>query len=249
MGIKKTILINQSGALGDIFCVAPIARWYYLRGYLVYWPVRERYFHLLQEYFPYVLPLMIDQEKADSYKWDTGDWLRDDSLYNLSITHSYDKVLDLADRGPVPQQRGDETFEEYKYRVAGVPYKKKHNLIWRENNDKQIKLFRTLAAMYADTGYCLAHLTSSHGDRARVPEGEDLPVIEVIEVPGYEIPDWIEIIVHAKRIYCVESAVHQFIDGIGWRRGWEHLFLLSRSSLQAGERYTKSEHWDTKYMV
>ena len=248
--MKKSVLINQSGALGDIFCVAPIAKYYRDQGYLVFWPVREKYFNLVQDYFPYANALMIDQGRVfDSYEWDSGDWLRDDSIYMHTIKQHYDLFLDLADRGRTPQEIDGETFEETKYRIAKVPYERKHTLEFLVNWLNTKHLYKNMVTSKDfSNGYVVAHLESSHGDRAQIPEEETRPVVKIKPIGSYEIPDWIWVIIHSKAVYCVESSVHQFIDGIIDKYDMPELFLLSRSSLKPGESYTKSEHWNKKYM-
>ena len=96
--------------------------------------------------------------------------------------------------------------------------------------------------------YVVAHLESSHGDRAQIPKEETRHVVKIKPIGDFEIPDWIWVIIHSKAVYCVESSVHQFIDGIIDRYDMPELFLLSRPSLKPGESYTKSEHWNKKYM-
>jgi len=244
--MKKTVLINQSGALGDIFCVAPIAKYYRKQGYIVFWPVREQFFNLVANYFPYVNALMIDKKRIDSYTWDTGDWLKDDSLYIHSIKQHYDVFLDLADRGDAPMEQGGETFEETKYRIASVPYENKHRLEFTVDYPKARRIERIFGSNTPE--YVLAHLSSSHGDRAEVPKDETRSILEIVPYEDYEIPDWIFLIQGAKAFYCVESAVHQFVDGIINKVNNKELYLLSRASLKPGECYTKSEFWNKKYM-
>ena len=115
---KKTCLIIQSGALGDIFIVAPIARYYADKGYLVFWPVREKFYPVMK-YFPYVVPLLMTYE---TYPLTDKDWLRSDTDHLLKITAHYDLVLNLADRGKVSMERSGENFEQMKY-ILVISYK------------------------------------------------------------------------------------------------------------------------------
>jgi hypothetical protein len=254
----KTVLIIQSGAMGDIFIVAPIARFYFLKGYEVIWPVRQPYFTLVNDYLPYVKAVLIDDKH---YPLLHSDWLRSDTIHlrKMAKNNGYDIVLDLADRGLQPLELPGETFEETKYRLADVPYAFKHHFFWKPNQEKENDLIAIIEENYdinikKDT-YNIAHLQSSHGDRATVPEitmykngiGNRVPLVEITKIRDFEIVDWYPIIENANEIFCVESAVHQFIDGCTHRIVFNKkvMFrLLSRSSLNPGQRYTKSECWD-----
>jgi hypothetical protein len=256
--MKKTVLIIQSGAMGDIFIVAPIARQYFLRGYMVYWPVREQFFPFVSEYLPYVNALCVDDKHFPSRN---SDWLRSDTMHLTDISNRghYDLVLNLADRGAVSMEQPGETFEETKYRQADIPFSMKHHFFWNRNKEKENDLIAYIEETHniniKKDEFVIAHLESSHGDRAKIPEGIfNYPVIEITKIRDFEIVDWYPIICRAMAIFCVESAVHQFIDGCIHRLSSDGnaartgMYLLSRSSLAKGQSYTKSEFWNKKYM-
>jgi len=98
-----------------------------------------------------------------------------------------------------------------------------------------------------DKDYIFCHLESSRNDRAEMPE-TDLPIVECKEIDGYSIFDWYKVIVGAKDIYCVESSIHQFLDGIIPHIKDKGRYLLSRSTLAQGQKYTYSPYWNTDYM-
>ena len=249
--MKKTVLIIQTGGLGDLFVCAPIAKWYADKGYLVYWPVRDIYFDMMCKYFPYACNLKIDQDYISSHytRKLTGDWLRDDAQYlnDLAKTWHYDLVLDLADRGSQPRERAGETFEQAKYRLGKVPYDQKHKLVWQRDANAELKHYEDLVK--GNKKYVLSHLVSSRNDRAVMP-GTPYLVVEAVRVDGFYIPDLYFTALQAREIYCVESAVHQFLDGIVHELLDRNikLFLLSRPTLQSGQSYTYSEHWDKSLM-
>lgn len=251
---KPTCLIIQSGAYGDIFVTAPIAKHYYDKGYLVYWPARKPFFNLLK-YFPYVHPIEITDDK---YPPVHQDWLRSDTMHLEKITKSfnYDVVLNLADRSSKPQQMITETFEQYKYRIADVPFAKKNHLIWVRNIEKEHDLIGILENNYdinfSKDHFVLAHTGSSHCDNASLPDNECRKCVYINEIKGFEIPDWYKVVVMAKAVYAVESAFHQFVDGAIHKLKCtdpnKKFYLLSRSSLTTGESYTVSRLWSKKFM-
>ena len=231
-------LIVQPGAYGDIILCAPIAEYYALRGYDVYWPARAK-FHPTLNKFDYVKPLLLNEDILHE------DWLRSDVMKILPSTVDYDLVINMADRGPHPTaQQYWENFEECKYRLAQVPIMHKHKLTWTRNTNKENELYDLVVK---DKDYIFCHLESSRNDRAEMPE-TDLPIVECKEIDGYSIFDWYKVIVGAKDIYCVESSIHQFLDGIIPHIKDKGRYLLSRSTLARGQKYTYSPYWNTDYM-
>lgn len=233
----KKLLLIQPGAFGDLFVCAPIAKWYADRGYKVHWPVTEKFLPIIKS-FDYVTPIILTDDKLHS------DWLRSDVMKILPLVKNYDKVVNLADRGPHPlSQRPGENFEANKYRLAEVPFEEKNNLEWTRNEEKERRLVELLDL---PEKYALAHLTNSHGDEAPCPE-VNLPVIKVKEIEGFSIIDWYSVIKGADKVYCVESGVHQFIDG--WLKpNIKDYFLLKKGPVAEGTRHTHSKFWDLTYI-
>ena len=94
----------------------------------------------------------------------------------LPMLDGYDKVLNLADRGPhSTAQMPWENFEQCKYRIAEVPFNEKNNLVWTRDEEKEQRLVEFLDL---PKNYALAHLTNSHGDETFCPE-TNIPVINI----------------------------------------------------------------------
>ncbi len=255
---QRTVLIIQSGAMGDIYLVAPIARYYRMNGYTVFWPTRKEYSNLVENYFPYANASPMDDEKYPPLH---DDWLRSDTMHLKKLGESgiYDVVLNLADRGPEPLQRPNETFEETKYRIAEVPIYYRNHLLWDRNEEKENDIIDFVEKKYAMdiivSKFILAHLESSNDGKEEFPlkyhEYSDA-VVEVEKIEGYEIVDWWGVAIRATAIYAVESSFHQFIEAAVFRLKHQNpevdLQLLSRSSLSPGTRYTNSWEWNKKYM-
>jgi len=252
---KPTCLIIQTGAMGDIFILAPIAKFYADKGYTVFWPTRAEYSTFIKNYLPYVNG---GEMNLENYPELHSDWLRSDTmnLKKMTETFNYDLIVDTSDRDEFPNEQPEENFEQYKYRIAGVPFALKHHLNFDRDIEKEERLKIIIEHDYniniEKDKYAVCHLESSHGDQAKEPDSIIYPKVFITEIEGFEIADWFPIIAKAKEVYAVESAVHQFIDGAYHRIKTENkdikLFLLSRSSLSQGESYTISKYWGRKYM-
>jgi hypothetical protein len=237
--MRKKLLLIQPGAFGDIFACAPIAKWYADKGYKVYWPVTEKFLPTIK-YFNYVVPIVLDDEALHE------DWLRSDVMKIIPMMEEYDKVINLADRGPHPTaQHPNENFELCKYRLAQVPFEEKNKLVFSRNKIKEQELFEKMVGEHKD--YAVVHRIASSGEVTPIPPHISLPIVEVTVVPNYNIQDWFSIFLNAKEIYCIESSVHQFLDGVV-----KHLtpnrYLLRRSVSPEDERFTVSTQWKLDYI-
>jgi hypothetical protein len=239
--VKKCLLI-QPGAFGDILVCAPIAKIYYDNGYKVYWPTTLKYKSLIDR-LPYAEHIMLDDRSIHP------DWLRSDVQKALEILDNkeIDVILNLADRGPHPMaNRNDENFEECKYRLSNIPINYKHTLSWSRDLKKEDALYSKI--VNGSEEYVFCHLESSRGDKAALPDSINEKIIEAKELEGYSIYDWYKVIVNANKIFCVESAFHQFIDGFINDIKDKPKYILSRSTLDKGDTYTYSPYWDKKYV-
>ena len=232
--MKKCLLI-QPGAFGDILVCAPIAKWYADRGYDVYYPARNK-FHSLLNSLDYLTPIMLNEDILDS------DWLRSDVMKIIPSISNYDLVINMADRGPhTTAQLGWEKNQEAKYRLANVPNGEQHNLIWKRNIKKENEIYEKYVK---HKDYAFVHNSSSDGEEIKLPS-ISLPIVRNAMDEGYNIFDWYKIIINAKELYCAESAMHCFCDGI-IKQITGKLYLLPRLAGNS-ELLTVSKYWDKKY--
>lgn len=237
--VSNKLLLIQPGAFGDIFLCAPIAKFYSDKGYEVYWPVTKKFTSTL-EYFPYVKPILLSDEILHK------DWMRSDVMKILPHLHKYEKVINLADRGPHPTaQQYWENFEQCKYRLAEVPFSEKNNLSWQRKKNKEKELLKFLGLSDQDE-YAVIHRVDSHNEAAEIPE-INIKTVEIRELNGFNIPDWFTVIQKAKQIFCVESGIHQFIDGIAAKTTKEK-FLLRKPCVPVNCRHTVSSSWKLDYV-
>lgn len=228
----------QPGPYGDILICATIAKWYADQGYRIFWPARKE-FHSMLNRFDYVTPIFLREDKLDE------DWLRSDVLKIIPMFDLYDKVVNLADRGPgrTNQLVGYENFEQCKFREAYVPFIQKYRLSWTRDLGLENALLEHVNPDSKE--YVFAHLGSSKGAMAKVPYEETLPIIESKEYSGYDMVDWYSVIVNATRVYCTESSFQALIDG--FYKDTKERFLIRREA--EGVATTISEHWDKRYLL
>lgn len=217
--MNKKCLIIQPGAAGDIILCAPIAAYYNLSGYDVYWPARTKFRELIER-LGYVNYVELNPTNNDP------DWLRSDVNDILEVAHNqFDKVLNLADRGPHPTaQKAGENFEQCKYRLANISFQHRHYLPWERDTEKEMQIFNEKVGSLKE--YAFVHNTSSHEESVEVKT--DLPIVYADNTGC--IYDWYSVIKRAKEIYCCESAFHQFVEGIKFALPESKKFLLPRAA-------------------
>lgn len=239
---RKSILMIQPGAFGDIIVCAPIAKWYYDAGFDIYWPTVAKFQNLVNE-LPYVNHVLLDDEEV----WD-ADWLRSDVIKCLQMVDRYDFVLNLADRGPhLTAELPDEKSEQCKYRVAQVPFEQKYMLDWDTNTEKAYALFNDRLKNNTTGRYALCALETSNG-KVELPVEVQLKydpseLIHMVALPGYTIFDWYRLVINADAIYATETSWQCFIDGIRNDVVCPK-YLLPRTP---GVQWTVSEDWDMRY--
>jgi ADP-heptose:LPS heptosyltransferase len=238
--MKKCFLI-QPGAFGDIFICAPIAKFYYDLGYEIIWPTRKKFAGVIS-HLPYVKHIELNEKVLHS------DWLKSDTIKCLDICYKMkpDLVLNLADRGPHPvAQLPYEHAEQTKYRISNMDFDAKHTLSWSRDLQKENEIYEKFVGK--ETDYVVAHLTSSHGDKADMPK-IDKKIIEIEPFPNDNIVGWYKVIMKSNAVYCTESSIHCFIDGFIKSLNKEK-YLLSRIGPNSnGEELTVSKYWDKRYM-
>jgi len=211
----KTLGIIQPGRLGDIAIVAPIAKWYFDRGYHVVWPVVSSFIDMLQ-YIPYVEPIDIGPLNG-SYQ----------AAIEVLEKRKVDKVIDLGigfGRNESDWIDSALHFNEWKYKEAKVPFERIHTLQIVRDLKKELVLFNLLAEKYNLNGqaYSVVHKTSSvHFYDWPIPGA-----VEVVPIDEFTIFDWIMVLEKASVLFLTDSCISALVNGlnIGMRRRFVRYF-------------------------
>jgi len=213
MGIKRGII--QARGIGDIVIALPIAKYYQEQGDEIYWPICTEFIDTFREYAPWVNWIAVDTDPEGRFFFNTplqrlqaaGCDLKE-VLYLYQFLSSTPELTD-------PELYNILKFDQYKYQVAGVPFRHK----WLLNSciQRRADSERALFDQVKPTGrYAVAHLSGSNTKvDAGIAQNFLDPAVRVINVDDYKytsIFDWIPIIEGAEALICLDSCIANMVD-------------------------------------
>lgn len=223
---RKRLGIIQSRGLGDIFISLPIAHYYHLQEWDVYWPIQQEWCKEMTHTVPWIKWIPIER--------DQGPFFYEIPLQRLQ-NFGCDEILPLYNALTSNPEFSQEpyfqhtAFDEYKYHKAGVPFLHKWRLaecITRDRTREQT-LFQQLVN---NPNYVVIHTQGSDSnanfDRSIIPT--DWQQIEIKGTEHY-ITDWLTILEQAQSLILVDSVFANIVDqmNIGDDR-----YFLPRSHIQ-----------------
>lgn len=196
----------QPGRLGDIFICLPIAKYYHDKGYKIIWPIFHKFVPMVREVVDYVEFTGVTD---DVYKC-VND------AYQAVICEDCKNIIDLAATFPgssVTKQYvaegdgfGKETFDEFKYKIAKVPFDLKWKLEYKRNLEEEQKLYDLYVK---EDNYDVACLDHS-GGRLDVKLESKYHLIEINT--NHNIFHWRKVLENAQTIALVDSAMANFVE-------------------------------------
>lgn len=204
----KNIGILQPGRIGDIFICLPIAKFYKDLGYTVYWPVFEEYVKMFSEVVDYVHFLPVSSDIHSCVPQAKGTFI------NYKVTN----IIDLAATFPGSKVTeryvtegdgfGEEKFDEFKYKIAGVPFISKWNLQYKRDLKAEDDVYTTYVK---NEKYDVYSLTHSRGKVNKNIQSK-YQLIELNE--KHSIFHWRKVFENAQSICLVDSAISNFVEQI-----------------------------------
>jgi hypothetical protein len=216
---RKKLGIIQSRGLGDIVIALPIAKYYYDRGWDIFWPICEEFISNVIDHVPWV--------KWIPVKTDSGSFFYDvphERLKNFGCDEIIPLYQHLTGHDFIDAKYFQFTkFDQYKYLKAGVPFLEKWKLadcITRFPNREQT-LYNTVVQ---NPNYAVIHLEGSDAradfDRSMIPT--DWQTVEILPRTG-SVFDWLLVLEKAQSLIMIDSVFANMIDQIGL--GEDHYFI------------------------
>jgi len=198
----------QTRGLGDIVMALPIARHFAGRGDEVLWPIDARFIPSFAPAAPYVRFIPVDHTlPADKYMAGEPDrLLKAAGCGRIIALYSYMSGTNL------PNERLAKVlkFDEYKFAIAGVPFREKWNLQIVRNREREERLFHEVTG---GAEYIVCHLegslTRAQLNIARLAEGR-----RIVEITARtdSIFDWLTVIERAALRVMIDSCFSNLVD-------------------------------------
>lgn len=204
--MSKKLGILLGGNIGDIIICLPIAKYYHDAGYEIFWPVYDNLINHFKDYVEYVNFIPLDTKNFNPI-------VDSENIFkNLEC-----EVLDLAFTSPGAFQRKNSIdfinqnelhFDEFRYKLASVPFEEKWKLTFTRNKQNEEDLFNNLV----QREFCLVHLQGSDcRSNYKIANEKDHQVIE-IEPITKSVFDWMKMIEEAKVLVAFDSCVANLIE-------------------------------------
>ena len=202
----------QSRGIGDLIIALPIAKHYKDQGYEIYWPICEPFVDQMMAAAPWVCWIAVPvDERGEFFYENPVKQLRalgiseEDTVYLYQYLSSHPE---LTNRSHFAQFK----FDQYKYAAVDLPFSLKWELAEcitrnpvRESAlyDQEVKSDRYM--VYQGT----ASDVSYPMDLSQFP---GVQCIELREIPGYSVFDWLKIIEGADSALLIDSCFANLID-------------------------------------
>lgn len=210
---KKKIGVIQSRGAGDIVIALPIMWEYHNNGHEIYWPVCEQFIPSFKDTAPWInwIPVPLDnigyfflQTPLELLaKQGITNW--DDILYLYQYLSSVPEKTD-------PDLFAMMKFDQYKYAITGIPFKKKWELdkCITRNIDREQTLYKSVVKQSRYMVYQQRASDVSYDyDLSEID-----PAIQRIEITELtdNIFDWISIIDGAEILILIDSVFANLVD-------------------------------------
>jgi hypothetical protein len=204
----KRVGIIQPGRLGDLIILLPAAKYLYEQGYKVFWPIFSEYVEMFSEVASYVTFLPIINNVYTGVQ----------DSYTALKQNNVEKVFDVAATFPgsvctdeyvmCGDGLGEEKFDEFKYRLLGIPFTEKWNLVV----DRNLKAENDLYNKYVTREpYVVTSLNYSKGRVCDIQlDARDRAVVEVND--KHNIFYWIKILENADAMALVDSSLMNLVE-------------------------------------
>jgi len=202
----KTIGILQPGRLGDLIICLPIANYYNSKGYYVHWPIFKQFVEMFKEAAPHInfIPVTDNVWNCVSESINALNEVKVKKIIDIAATFPGSKCTDEYVK--LGDGFGNEKFDEFKYRLAKVPFENKWELIYNRNFVKEQEIYNQYVKQ---DKFDLVGLKHSRGE-VNVQILSKNQVIHINE--NHSIFYWRKLLEEAENIVLVDSAMANLVE-------------------------------------
>lgn len=195
--VNKRYVVNQFLSLGDILFLIPMIRELMAEGNTMLWPIDDRYFDI-SKHFPDV-PFVKKSDYPD---------LPYDNMQMVQTEHGqmlpYRFAIEIMGR-PLNKCM-DSKYELYRH-----DYKIWRGLYWKRDYEKEGELITLLDL---PENFILVNRTFGHEAKFVIEPviNSDLPIVEMTNMPGFTLIDWLWVIEKASEIHMSNSSLNYLLE-------------------------------------
>lgn len=217
--MTRRIGIIQSRGIGDLIIALPIALHYKESGYdEILWPICEEFVPGMRKLAPWVtwIPLKTTRDGSFFYYHAHANLKYRDCEQIVCLYQYLSNMPQLSDPDLFPILK----FDQYKYAVAGVPFKNKQRLSECIVRDP-VAEDRVYSAVVKQDKYIVVH---DAGSDVRVAidwsdaEAQGYQVVKIVEGITDNIGDWLRVLEGAESLYLIDSCFANMVDGLDMHR-------------------------------
>lgn len=217
--MTRRIGIIQSRGLGDLIIALPIALHYKEAGYdEILWPICEEFISTMRKCAPWVewIPLKTTRDGSFFYFHAYNNLKYRDCEDIICLYQFLSNMPQLSDPDLFPILK----FDQYKYAVAGVPFKNKQRLAECITRDP-VAEDRVYNAVVTGDKYIVVH---DQGSDVRVDldwseaEAAGYQVVKIREGVSDNALDWLRVLEGAESLYLIDSCYSNLVDGLDMHR-------------------------------
>jgi hypothetical protein len=216
----KRLGLIQSRGIGDIIIALPIAQHYLATGYEVFWPIDAGFVPFVSQVEPRVKFLPVRND-APGFMYDEPKRLLEaQGCSEVICLYSY-----LSSQPAIGESRLSQSlkFDEYKYAISKVPFRKKWELVLRRNPERERALQTRLNLR---SPYAVVHREGSNRSFDQVLPPQLFGGLKVVEIkPITDNPfDWIGVLRNATLLVLLDSVFANLVEQLNFPN--EKIFLL-----------------------
>jgi hypothetical protein len=207
--MRKLGLI-QSRGLGDIIIALPIAKYFHDRGWHVVWPIDQRFLPSFAPAVDYVefIPLEFTAS-IEGFLLTPMRLLKAAGCERIIPLYSHLTNTSVANADLARSLK----FDEYKYAIAGVPFREKWNLNIKRNPEREQRLFDQVVR---SPRYAVRQLEGSNC-RVRFDTPETPETDQTIDITPLtnNIFDWLLVLERATSLVLIDSCYANLVEQLG----------------------------------
>ena len=222
--------------IGDLIISLPIGKYYFNKGYEIYWPIMSKYYQMFHEvaghYINFIPITNLDFFVVNSAKQE----LIDRKVLNiLNLTFN---VGTFNDANSLNFASLNLSFDQFIYKLANVPFDQKWNLDIKRNVIEEEKTYKSLLK---NNEYSVCHFEVDY-NKYGWQKGKQTrdgyfnlcknkiknQIIEINKAQNIKnIFYWLKILENSKQLFLVDSSILNLVEGLNINT---EKYILLRSS-------------------